>query len=156
MKKLLSMFTTCIMLCVMLATPVSAAENTSILEKNIITANEEFSTYATNYFTGSTGKMNSLNAGQSRIFNASSGSIYGTSSVTKVTLNVTVSSGSSPFYIYVVNPDGYTASKLISRSGSVSFTEFNGTDAHGKWSIYIRSTGTVSTASANLRVEYSY
>ena len=76
--------------------------------------------------------------------------------VTKVTLNVTVSSGSSGFYIFVECPDGTYAERYVSRSGQITITDLNGHLAYGKWKISIMSVGQVSTATARMRVDYSY
>lgn len=111
---------------------------------------------ATNWFSGQTGTMNALNGGTSAAWNISSGSISVTNpKVTSVTLNVKKSSGSSPFYVYVKNPQGTIASKLVG-SATPSFSEFNGQDPQGTWQIWIETTGTVSTATATMRVNYSY
>lgn len=64
---------------------------------------------ASNYFTGSTGTMNSLFGNPSASRNISSGSIPGNASVSSVKVNVNVSSGSDSFYLYVKHPSGYSA-----------------------------------------------
>ena len=153
MKKFFSMLM-CFALCALLITPmsVSAAELDSA--SNDITL--ESATYMSNYFTGQTKKMNSLNGMESAASNISSGSINSEAKVTKVTLNVTVSSGSSGFYIIVEDPYGNYAEKYVSRSGEVTFTEFNGLSAKGTWKVSIQTVGMVSTATARMRVDYTY
>jgi hypothetical protein len=111
---------------------------------------------ATGYFSGSTGTMNSLNGSQSRVFNMSSGSINNNSTITTIETNVTVSSGSSPFYLVLVDPSGYSASVLVTSSGAVTFTAFNGRNAKGTWKTYIVTTGLVSTATARYKFYYQY
>jgi hypothetical protein len=111
---------------------------------------------ATNYFSGSTGTMNSLNGNQSAAWPISSGSVSGTNPVvTSVKLNITVSSGSSAFYIYVVSPQGTTASVLVGNK-TPTLNNFNGENPSGTWQVYIITTGTVSTATARMTVNYSY
>jgi len=114
---------------------------------------------ATDYFSGMTGKMNALgtaNGGASAAWNISSGSISSINAkVTNVTLNVTVSSGSSPFYIYVKSPFGSIFNRYVG-STSVTFSEFSGENPKGTWQVWIVTTGTVSTATATMKVNYSY
>lgn len=97
---------------------------------------------------------------QSKIFNASSGSISANARVTNVELNVTVSRGSIPFYIVVESPNGYQAERYISTSGKVEFDEFNDFYPKGTWKIYIYNRGSaftdVSTATARITVNYGY
>lgn len=124
----------------------------SILSVQVFAAND--------YFSGMTGKMNAVaiaNGGVSAAWNISSGSVPTNASVTGVTLNVIVSSGSSPFYIYVKSPTGSPAtySRYVG-STSITFTEFNGRAPKGTWQVWIETTGTVSTATATMKVNYSY
>lgn len=152
-KKIFSLFMVCFMLCSLFVTPVSAAESVSA-------SDTEIAPYATNYFTGSTGTMNTMAGTQSRIFNVSSGSISTNAKVTNVGLNVTVSRGSIPFYLVVKSPSGSYAEKYISASGSITFTEFKDESPKGTWQIYIYNTGSeftdVSTATARMTVNYQY
>lgn len=153
MKKFFSMLM-CFALCAMLITPmsVSAAELDSVSNDVML----ESATYTSNYFSGQTKKMNSLNGTESAASSISSGSINSEAKVTKVTLNVTVSSGSSGFYIIVEDPYGNYAEKYVSRSGEVTFDEFNGLYAKGTWKVSIQTVGMVSTATARMRVDYAY
>ena len=157
MKKLLSLIT-CFALCVMLVMPVSAAEvkaTENVAVEEAVIENEAVA-YSTGYFTGQTGKMNSWEGTESAAYTISSGSIPREAVVTKVTLNVPVSSGSSGFYIFVECPDGTYAERYVSRSGQITITDLNGHLAYGKWKISIMSVGQVSTATARMRVDYSY
>ena len=115
------------------------------------------------YFSGTTKKMNSLNGSASAVSTISSGSLIGSSpyTITSVTASVTVSAGSSSFYFYVRNPAGnITASQLIAGSSgvkNVTFSDFNGQNSpQGTWTVWIVTTGTVSTATANVKVNYNY
>lgn len=156
-KKLISLFSVCFILCSLFATPVSAAEFMPTSETTQVSA---IAPYATNYFSGGTGTMNTMAGSQSKIFNVSSGSVPKEAVVTDVTLNVTVSRGSIPFYIVVKDPAGHSAEKYIRSSGRITFTEFNGKDPKGTWQIYIYNTGAgfqdVSTATARMTVNYQY
>lgn len=157
MKKLLSLIT-CFALCAMLVMPVSAAEvkaaeNVAVEE---VTVDNEAVTYSTGYFSGQTGRMNSWDGTESAAFTISSGSINRNAVVTKVTLNVTVSNGSSGFYIFVECPDGTYAERYVSRSGQIVINDLNGCLAYGQWKISIMTVGQVSTATARMRVDYSY
>lgn len=149
MKKYLSFFMGCMMVFAILSLPVSAFENESEELQNV-------ELLASSYFSGITVKMNSLNGKPSSSFNISSGSIPLGSEVSGVSLNITVSSGSSPFYIVVKEPNGYYDEQYVSSSGTVSFTQFNNLDPTGTWQVYIRTTGIVSTATASMTVNYTY
>lgn len=113
------------------------------------------------YFSGTTVKLNALNGGSSVTSTISSGSLpSSSSSVTNVSATVTVSNGSSSFYLYVKNPAGTTvASQLVTGSSgvkTVTFSNFNNQNPQGAWKIWIETTGTVSTATVNLKVYYNY
>ena len=115
-KRITSLCLIVLMLCAMCGTSVFAAELPS---ENMISPMYLHS----DYFTGGTGTMNSIAGSQSKIFNASSGSISANARVTNVELNVTVSRGSIPFYIVVESPNGYQAERYISTSGKVELPE---------------------------------
>lgn len=134
-KKMVSMLMITIMTCIMFTLSVSAA---------------------TGYFSGNSGIMNSLNGNPSSKWPISSGSINSNAKVTSVTVNVTKNSGSDSFDLYVEAPNGYTASKSVSSSGTLTFNDFNNINPTGKWYIYIKTKGVVSTATARLTVNYSY
>lgn len=152
-KRMMSLCLVILMMCAIFVTSASANE---IYAENIISPMYIYN----NYFTGGTGTMNSMAGSQSRIFNASSGSISENALVTEVELNVTVSRGSIPFYIVVVDPNGHQAERYISSSSRVKFDEFNDYYAKGTWKIYIYNSGSafidVSTATARITVNYGY
>ena len=148
---------TSLMLSMMLVESVSAVEIPQTDGFNQAISMSTISPKATNYFTGSTVKMNSLNGIQSTISNISSGSVLGTNpQVTSVKLNVTVSPGSSSFRLYVEDPNGNWDFQTINGSGTVTFNLFQGVDPSGKWKVYIITNGTVSTATARMTVNYNY
>lgn len=156
MKKLIS-FITCIAMCVMFAMPVSAAEVVSEEETVTMTEESVASVYSTNYFRKITTKLNSVYGNPSEIVNLSSGSVTGNDpQITSVTLYSRVSSGSDPFYLYVVDPNGYLDYFLVSSSGTITTNDFNGLDPTGNWKIWIETTGDVSTATITLTVNYKY
>lgn len=137
----------CLMACLMFAMPVMAA--------------------STNYFSKTTPKLNAMNGNISRIASLSSGSVSGTERwITEVTLNLTVSSGSDPFDVHIVSPEGteyvFTPSTT---SKKYTITYFNGEDPKGTWSVYIENLGfsynpnqiyPVSTATGTIKVTYGY
>lgn len=155
MKKLFSMIM-CLALCAVLITPmsVSASEMDTVSSETVI--GDERALYTSSSFSGSTGTMNSVNGSQSRIFNISSGSINDNAKVTKIVVNVTVSNGSSGFYLIIEDPNGYYTRTYVSRSGEITIHDFDGEYPKGTWKVSIVSVGMVSTASARMRVYYEY
>lgn len=127
-------------------------------EETTLVPDEAVSMLSTNYFTGSTGTMNSLYQNESTIFNISSGTIPSLSKVSSVTLNVNVSSGSGSFYLNVKHPNDDVVQHYITGTGSKSVTlnQFNNTDPQGTWKVSITTTGIVSTATARMTVNYTY
>lgn len=127
-------------------------------EESPLTQDEEISTFATDSFSGNTGTMNSLYQNESTIFNISSGTLPPLAKVSSVTLNVNVSSGSAPFYLNVKHPSGDVVQHYITGTGSKSVTldQFNDRDPRGTWKVSITTTGTVSTATARMTVNYTY
>ncbi|TRW22472.1 hypothetical protein FL857_11180 [Criibacterium bergeronii] len=151
MKKIVS-FTTSIILALTLALALP------ITGINIDKSNVAFAQTMTKtgYFSGMTGTMNSLNGQKSRIFFVSSPTLPSNAQTSTVELNVTVSSSSSPFYIYVIDPSGFRDFAKVSRSGKLILNNFSGHTPDGKWQIYIESDGFVSTGSARMKVNYTY
>lgn len=114
-------------------------------------------TYATTgYSSGSTKVMNSLNGLESAQSPITVSAYKDTATATTVDVNVTVSSGSNSFYVIVQAPNGVKKEKLITSSTKITLSDFSGYNANGKWYVSIRTTGTVSTATATLKVNYSY
>ena len=136
MKKIISYFLSGIVLCTaLLVTPVSAAEVAPAEET--ITINSTVSVRATNYWTKTTTKLNSVYGTASNISTVSSGSVSGSNpQILKIEVYSRVSSGSDSFYLYV--EDG------------------NGFDPSGKWKIWIVTKGTVSTSTETIKVYYTY
>ena len=154
MKKKISLIFTSIMLILSMAFPASAAEST-YLEEGIVT--DEMVTASDN-FNGSTGTMNSLYGAESAAWPISSPSMsVGNPSVTQVTVTVTKKSSSDNFYIYVKSPEGTIEYKSVTGSGPYYFnTEFDNEDPEGTWYVWIKSYGGIATATARLRVDYTY
>lgn len=112
---------------------------------------------ASSSFSGSTGTMNSLFGGESTHWTVTSPSFTYIDAVTStVTVDVTVSGGSDPFYLYVQSPDNSIYYKAVAGSTTLTFPEFSGEDPEGKWQVYIKTAGDVSTATARLVVNYTY
>lgn len=153
MKKKLSLLLTCILLCVSMAMPVYAAEPTGTPENEVVAL-----ATSSNYFSKITPKLNSLAGALPASANLSSGSCYGTNrSITSVTVNCRVSSGSSPFTLTITAPDGTTQSMTCGTSSTTyTFTGFNTLDPYGTWNIKVKTNGAVSTVTATLKVNYNY
>lgn len=153
-KRKLTLLITCILLFAMTVLPVSAVElpNTATVNDAVVTG-----TSGTNYFSKITPKLNSLN-GLPATASLSSGSCSGdTRSITSVSVYCRVSSGSSPFTLYVTSPSGKTLSTSCgTSSGTYTFSGFRGEYPYGTWIIIIVTNGTVSTVTATLDINYSY
>ncbi len=155
MKKFIS-FITCIAMCMMLVMPVSAAE---IKTEDSITMTEESEAalYSTNYFRKITPKLNSAFGYPSSIATLSSGSVTGSDpQITSVTVYSRVDRNSNPFYVYVVDPNGYGYYEKVTSSGTITIKDFNGLNPTGEWKIWIETLGDVSTATITLTVNYRY
>ena len=152
MKRKLSLLLVVTLLCTLFVTPVSAAEAASYTgDQAVVTA-----TSGSNYFSKITPKLNSLN-GSSAMATLSSGSCSGNErSITSVSVNCRVSSGSSRYTLYVISPDGTLSKSCGTSSTTYTFTGFNGEDPKGDWIIIIISDGVVTTVTATLKVNYNY
>ena len=136
MKKIISYFLSGIVLCTaLLVTPVSAAEVAPAEET--ITINSTVSVRATNYWTKTTTKLNSVYGTASNISTVSSGSV----------------SGSNP---QILKIEVYSRVSSVSKSGTITINDFNGFDPSGKWKIWIVTKGTVSTSTETIKVYYTY
>ncbi|WP_152657913.1 hypothetical protein [Oceanobacillus sp. CFH 90083] len=151
-KRIYSFIVAIVMMFTLSVSVSVSAEDTTFMSDDTI------SIFATNYFSGSTGTMNSLYGNESTLFNISSGTTPSLAKVSGVTLNVNVSSGSAPFYLNVKHPDGSVVQHYITGTGnkSVTFDQFNHTDPYGTWKVSITTTGIVSTATARMTVNYTY
>lgn len=145
MKKIISYFLSGIVLCTaLLVTPVSAAEVAPAEET--ITINSTVSVRATNYWTKTTTKLNSVYGTVSNISTVSSGSVSGSNpQILKIEVYSRVSSGSDSFYLYVEDGNGNVNYTTVSKSGTITINDFNGFDPSGKWKIWIVTKGTVAT-----------
>ena len=144
-KKVFTAVIACMMACVMFVTPVYAASN---------------------WFSGTTVKLNAFNGGSSTKSTVSSGSVSGENpSITSVSLYCNVSSGTDPYTLYVLSPSGkqYSVSGPNS-STTLTTSAFNGENPYGKWTIWIVNSGytthgnvyPVSTVTVTLKVYYDY
>ncbi len=114
---------------------------------------------ATGYSSGSTKRMNSFNGKESAQSTITVSSYDKNAQTSTIELNITVSYGSSPFYIIVVDPNGNEYERLVSSSAKLTISDFSGYLANGKWKVSIRTKETknvVSTATARLKVNYIY
>ena len=153
MKRKLSLLLVLTLLCTLFVAPVSAAEAANYTGDQVVVT----ATSGSNYFSKITPKMNSLN-GSAAMATLSSGSCSGNErSITSVSVNCRVSSGSSRYTLYVISPEGTTLSKSCGTSSATyDFTGFNGEDPKGDWTIMIVSNGAVSTVTGTLKVNYNY
>ena len=153
-QRISSLLLACLMLCTMLGTPASAMEVTSSPDAAVPAY------IYNNYFSGGTGTMNSMSGSKSKVFTVSSGGLSDNARVTSVELSVTVSRGSIPFYIVITDPVGHEYEQYVSASSRFTITAFNDLYPGGTWRIYIYNEGVdfteVSTATANMRVNYGY
>lgn len=150
------LFLSGIVLCTaLLVTPVSAAEVAPAEET--ITINSTVSVRATNYWTKTTTKLNSVYGTASNISTVSSGSVSGSNpQILKIEVYSRVSSGSDSFYLYVEDGNGNVNYTTVSKSGTITINDFNGFDPSGKWKIWIVTKGTVSTSTETIKVYYTY
>lgn len=116
MKKIISYFLSGIVLCTaLLVTPVSAAEVAPAEET--ITINSTVSVRATNYWTKTTTKLNSVYGTASNISTVSSGSVSGSNpQILKIEVYSRVSSGSDSFYLYVEDGNGNVNYTTVSKT----------------------------------------
>lgn len=155
MKKILSYLTSIALCAALLVTPVSAAE--AAPAEGTITIDSVASVNATNYWTKTTTKLNSVNGMASNVSTVSSGSVSGTDpQISKVEVYSKVSSGSDPFYLYIEDGNGNVYYTTVSKSGTIPIDAFNGLDPSGKWKIWIVTKGTVSTSTETIKVYYTY
>ena len=156
MKKIISYFLSGIVLfTALLVTHVSAAEVAPAEET--ITINSTVSVRATNYWTKTTTKLNSVYGTASNISTVSSGSVSGSNpQILKIEVYSRVSSGSDSFYLYVEDGNGNVNYTTVSKSGTITINDFNGFDPSGKWKIWIVTKGTVSTSTETIKVYYTY
>lgn len=155
MKKVISYLGGIVLCAALLVTPVSAAEVAPVEET--ITINSDASVKATNYWTKTTTKLNSVYGTASNISTVSSGSVSGTDpQISKIEVYSKVSSGSDSFYLYIEDGNGNVYYTTVSKSGTITINDFNGLDPSGKWKIWIVTKGTVSTSTETIKVYYTY
>ena len=89
---------------------------------------------ATNYWTKTTTKLNSVYGTASNISTVSSGSVSGSNpQILKIEVYSRVSSGSDSFYLYVEDGNGNVNYTTVSKSGTITINDFNGFDPSGNW-----------------------
>lgn len=153
MRKVMSIII-CLAFCVMMAMPVSAAEEMPI--ENVIEKEEVHKTLSSNYFNKAFPELSSTSGNASKVVTITSGSISEGAQVTSISIYVRVSLGSSPLILYIQAPDGTIYSFVITKNGTITINDFNGFDPSGTWKIWIETQGTVSTISGTFKVNYSY
>lgn len=115
-RKIFTSVLACFMACIMFSMPVLAAGSTS----------------------KSLGKINALN-GMTAV---KSFTVTSDGTITNVKIYLNVSSGSDPFKIYLVSPEG-TEYELTpsTKSGTYNTTAFNGESPKGTWYFYVENLG---------------
>ena len=157
MKKFLSIITSIVLSVAIFVMPVSAAEVTSVERGDTITISSDASVYATSYWTKTTTELISINGEKSSVLTFSSGSVSGTEpKITKVEAYCIVSSGSDPFYLWIEDANGNAHCAVVSQSGTIITTAFNGLDPRGKWKVWIVTKETISIATITIKVYYTY
>lgn len=155
MKKIMSYLSGIALCAALLVTPVSAAE--IVPSEEAITTESTDSVRATNYWTKTTTKLNSVYGAASNTSTVSSGSVSGTNpQISKIEVYSKVSSGSDSFYLYIEDGNGNVYYTTVSKSGTITINDFNGLDPSGKWKIWIVTKGTVSTSTETIKVYYTY
>lgn len=141
-KRVYVVVVACLMSCIMFATPALAAGS----------------------FSKTTTKLNAYSGGISTKSKVTSGTVGDNQSITKVELRCNVSTGSDPYTLYVVSPEGTTASFAGPiPSDTITTTAFNGEDPYGTWTIWIKNNGVstngniypVSTVTVTIKGYYS-
>lgn len=153
MKKFFS-FLLCMNLCITLAMPVLAAE---ILPKEAVIEKEEISvTSSSNYYSKALPTLSSINGTASRVATFTTGFISDGMQITSIILYIRVSTGCSPFMLYIQAPYGTIYSFNLTKGGNITVDDFNGCDPSGIWKIWIETQGTASTVNGTIKVSYSY
>lgn len=152
MKKVLSIIL-CMSLCIMPVMSVSAKE----ASREHFVATEEYnaSIHTSNYIMSSTIKLNAVNGSVSGKVSIPTGSVSG-NPITSTTLNVRASNGSDPFKLYMQAPDGTLFWIVMDATGVTGVDSFNVENLSGRWTIWIETLGTASTATISAKVYYDY
>ena len=147
-KRTLTAVMACIMACMMFAMPVFAANTTP------------------SSFSKSTTKLNAYNGGKSNESTFSSGSIPDGASITSVQIHYTVASGTDPYTVYLISPEGtmYIEAGPTSSKTVYDIKDFNGENPYGTWKAYIVNSGysthgsvyPASTVTLSVTVYYEY
>jgi hypothetical protein len=163
-KRTLSLITACVMVFSVLCIPVAAANIST--EPNASAGAVEQTYLYNNYFSGGSGTLNTVAGAQSKIASVSSGGLSVNAKVTSVALSITISKGSTDFYVVITSPEGSRIQTYVAGSNTSTVTrnltlnDFNNEYPKGTWNIYIYNTGTtyteVATATINMTVNYGY
>lgn len=153
MKRYLLVIIPCILFGTMNVLKVSATGVFDPLNYKIV----ELESTKTNYFSKMKKKLNSL-YGLEVSSLLSSGSCSGNDrSITAVSVNCRISSGSSRYVLRVKSPTGNIATKSCGASSlTYNLTEFKNEDPYGQWEVSIITQGDVLTVTGTLKVSYSY
>ena len=121
---------------------------------------------ASSYFSKSTVKLNAYSGGKSNESSFTSGSIPDGAKITSVKIAYNVASGTDPYTVYLISPEGtkYSVSGPTSSTTVYNISAFNGENPEGTWKAYIINSGytthgniyPVSTVTLSVTVNYEY
>lgn len=149
MKKLMPIITS-VVLCVMMAMPVSAAEVMS--KENVLEKEEVSATTGSSYYISRTIRLNSTSGSESAHASISTGSVIG--NISSIIFNVRA--GGNPFKLYLQAPDGTLFWITMDSTGDIGVDNSNGKDLSGTWTIWIETLGTASSATISAKIYYDF
>lgn len=149
MKKLMPIITS-VVLCVMMAMPVSAAE--VMPKENVLEKEEVSATTGSSYYISRTIRLNSTSGSESAHASISTGSVIG--NISSIIFNVRA--GGNPFKLYLQAPDGTLFWITMDSTGDIGVDNSNGKDLSGTWTIWIETLGTASSATISAKIYYDF
>lgn len=149
MKKLMPIITS-VVLCVMMAMPVSAAE--VMPKENVLEKEEVSATTGSSYYISRTIRLNSTSGSESAHASISTGSVIG--NISSIIFNVRA--GGNPFKLYLQAPDGTLFWITMDSTGDIGVDNSNGKDLSGIWTIWIETLGTASSATISAKIYYDF
>lgn len=152
MKRKLFLLVAVVLLFAELAAPTAQAARVFSVENEVETVR------AGNYlFSKPIRRLNSLD-GIMASTSVYSGSCSGSERhITSVRVFCNVSWGSSPYILEITSPGGTIVSRWCGTSTtSYNFSDFDGEDPRGNWTVSITTRGRVTTMSGSLTVNYTF
>lgn len=152
MKRKLFLLVAVVLLFAELAAPAAQAARVFSVENEVETVR------AGNYlFSKPIRRLNSFNQTTAST-SVNSGSCSGSERhITSVRVFCNVSWGSSPYILEIRSPEGTVARRWCGTSTtSYNFSDFDGEDPRGNWTVSITTRGRVTTMSGSLTVNYTF